>query len=96
MSDCKGQPSCAFVRTASAFSLRSYELSRLNHTANLLKEISSLLDQWLKEKAHALLARWLVEEDEHRAEAFETFERVRSRRASFGEAALFSSLVQER
>ena len=65
MSDCHRQPPWEFLRSASAFSLRSYELSRLNHAANLRKEISSLLDQWLEENACALLARWLLEKDEH-------------------------------
>jgi len=65
MSDGKRQPPWEFLRTASTFSLRSYELSRLNHAANLRKEISNLLDQWLEENACALLARWLVEKDEH-------------------------------
>lgn len=61
MSDYKSQPPWEFLCGASAFSLRSYELSRLNHAANLRKEIGRLLDQWLEENACALLARWLVE-----------------------------------
>ncbi len=50
-----------YLRQASEPSLQSFELSRLNHAANLRKEISALLDQWLEETACALVARWLRE-----------------------------------
>lgn len=45
-------------------SLQSYELKQLSHAANLRKEISALLDQWLEENASAMLARWLMEQRE--------------------------------
>jgi hypothetical protein len=51
-----------FLLTASRNTLQSYELSRLAHAANLKKEISSLLDQWLQENTAANLARWLIEQ----------------------------------
>jgi len=57
-------PPWKFLLTASRNTLQSYELSRLSHTANLRKEISSLLDQWLDENAAAMLARWLMEQRE--------------------------------
>jgi hypothetical protein len=71
MSDYRSQPPWEFLCSASTFSLRSYELSRLNHAANLRKEIEHLLDQWLEENACALLARWLVENDDRPAGADE-------------------------
>jgi hypothetical protein len=37
-------------------------LSRLAHAANLKKEISGLLEQWLQENTAANLARWLIEQ----------------------------------
>ncbi len=50
-----------YLRQASDPSLRSYELSRLNHAANLRKEITALIDQWVEETAAAILARWMIE-----------------------------------
>jgi len=44
--------------------LQSFELSRLNHAANLRKEIAALLDQWVDESSAAMLARWLIEQRE--------------------------------
>lgn len=58
------QPPWEFLLSASRNSLQSYELSRLSHAANLRKEISALLDQWLEENACAMLARWLIEQRE--------------------------------
>jgi hypothetical protein len=58
------QPPWEFLLTASRNTLQSYELSRLSHAANLRKEITSLLDQWLAENAAAMLARWLMEQRE--------------------------------
>jgi hypothetical protein len=42
--------------------LQSFELSRLNHAANLRKQVDNLLTQWLDETAAALLARFLLEQ----------------------------------
>ena len=50
------QPPWEFLLSASRSSLQSFELSRLSHAANIRKEISALLDQWLEENAAALLA----------------------------------------
>jgi hypothetical protein len=47
--------------SASRTSLQSYELSRLSHAANLRKEISALMEQWIEENSNALLARWLMQ-----------------------------------
>ena len=55
-------PPWDYLHEASSPSLESFELSRLNHAANLRKEISALLEQWIDEAAEALLARWLREE----------------------------------
>ena len=60
----KTQPPWEFLLSASRTSLQSYELSRLGHAANLRKEITALLDQWLEENASAMLARWLMEQRE--------------------------------
>jgi hypothetical protein len=51
-----------FLHEASTPSLESFELSRLNHAANLRKEIAALLEQWMEETAEALLARWVRED----------------------------------
>ena len=60
----KTQPPWDFLLSASRNSLQSYELSRLSHAANLRKEISALIDQWMEETSAALLARWLMEHRE--------------------------------
>ena len=75
MTNHRTQPPWEFLLTASRNTLASYELSRLGHAANLRKEISSLLDQYLDENANAMVARWLIEQ------------RERSVRASQAEAA---------
>ena len=62
MSNYKIQPPWEFLVSASPFALQSYELSRLNHAANVRKEIARLLDQWVEENSCAMLARWLIEQ----------------------------------
>jgi hypothetical protein len=54
-------PPSDYLRGASRSSLQSFELSRLNHAANLRREIAVLIDQWLEETAEAMLARWMLE-----------------------------------
>ena len=68
----KTQPPWEFLLSASRTSLQSYELSRLGHAANLRKEITALLDQWLEENASAMLARWLMEQRERPSQALES------------------------
>jgi hypothetical protein len=60
----KTEPPWEFLLSASRNSLQSYELSRLSHAANLRKEIGQLLDSWLEENAAAMLARWLIEQQQ--------------------------------
>jgi len=50
-----------YLRRASVPSLESFELSRLNHAANLRKEIDELLNQYFEETTAALLARFLLQ-----------------------------------
>lgn len=53
--------SIEYLREASPASLQSFELSRLNHAANLRREIATLIDQWIAETSEALLARWMLD-----------------------------------
>jgi hypothetical protein len=55
-------PPWDYLHEASNPSLESFELSRLNHAANLRKEIAALLEEWMEETAEALLARWVRED----------------------------------
>ena len=55
-------PPWDFFHDASISSLQSYELSRLNHSANLRRQITALLDQWVEDNSQALLARWVCED----------------------------------
>jgi hypothetical protein len=54
-------PPLDYLHTASRSSLQSFELARLNHAANLRREISVLMDQWIEETSEAMLARWMLE-----------------------------------
>lgn len=71
MNDHDQKPPWEFLDSASSFALHSYELSRLNHAANLRKEIGTLIDQWIEETSCALLARWLLERRKRLAGALE-------------------------
>lgn len=54
-------PPLEYLRTASRSLLQSFELTRLNNAANIRKEITTLVDQWINEAAQAMLARWMLE-----------------------------------
>ncbi len=58
----RSEPPMDYLHSASTSSLESYELSRLNHAANLRREITALVDQWIEETVHAQLARWVLED----------------------------------
>jgi len=58
-------PPLDYLQAASRASLQSYELTRLNHAANLREEVAALLDQWIQETSEALLARWML--DHHKS-----------------------------
>lgn len=55
-------PPLDYLRQASPASLQSFELSRLNHAANLRREIGALIDQWIQESSEAMLARWMLDQ----------------------------------
>jgi hypothetical protein len=55
-------PASDYLHTASNASLESFELTRLNHAANLRREIAALIDQWIDETVQARLARCILEE----------------------------------
>ena len=54
-------PPLEYLRAASRTSLQSFELARLNHAANLKREIAALIDQWIQENSEATLARWMLD-----------------------------------
>jgi hypothetical protein len=54
-------PPIDYLRAASTTSLQSFELARLNHAANLRREIAALIDQWIQEASEATLARYLLD-----------------------------------
>jgi hypothetical protein len=54
-------PPIDYLHSASRSSLQSFELGRLNHAANLRRDIAVLIDQWLEETAEAMLARYMLE-----------------------------------
>jgi hypothetical protein len=58
-------PPLDYLQAASRASLQSYELTRLNHAANLRQEIAALIDRWIQETSEAMLARWML--DHHKS-----------------------------
>lgn len=65
MTTTRFSPPLDYLQAASRASLQSYELTRLNHAANLRQEIATLIDQWIQETSEALLARWML--DHHKS-----------------------------
>jgi hypothetical protein len=55
------EPPWEYLRTASMNTLQTFELSRLNHAANIRKEMFVMVDQWLEESVCAMVARWLLD-----------------------------------
>ena len=62
MSSHRITPPWDYLHDASISSLESYELSRLNHAANIRREMAALIDQWIEDDAQALLARWILDD----------------------------------
>ena len=58
------EPPMQYLRECSDSSLRHYEVIKLEHVANLRRELRVLWDEMLEESSLALLARWMIE---HRA-----------------------------
>ncbi len=56
-----GNPPEDYLRECSSTSLRYFEMSKLEHVANLRRELSVLLDEMMEESALALFARWMLE-----------------------------------
>lgn len=65
MTTSRFNPPLDYLQAASRASLQSFELTRLNHAANLRQEIATLMDQWVQETSEALLARWML--DHHKS-----------------------------
>ena len=55
------EPPIKYLRNCSENSLRQYELSKLEHVANLRRELRALWEEMTEESALALLARWILE-----------------------------------
>jgi len=56
-----GEPPEEYLRQCSSTSLRYFEMSKLEHVANLRRELSVLLEEMMEESALALFARWMLE-----------------------------------
>ena len=83
-------PPWNYLREASEPSLESFELSRLNHAANLRKEVAALLEQWIAETAEAFLARWLREDRKLPAHPGESLDVLPQNRLPFSPAQAVS------
>jgi hypothetical protein len=60
-------PPWDYLKQASLPSLQSFELSRLNHAANIRKQMDVLLDEYLEECSAAMVARYLLDRVAHDA-----------------------------
>lgn len=56
-----GEPPVDYLRECSSTSLRYFEISKLEHVANLRRELTVLLEEMTEEAALALFARWMLE-----------------------------------
>jgi hypothetical protein len=56
-----GEPPEDYLRQCSNTSLRYFEMSKLEHVANLRRELTVLLEEMMEESALALFARWMLE-----------------------------------
>jgi hypothetical protein len=54
-------PPIEYLRECSDGSLRYFEVAKLEHVANLHRELRALWEQILEESAEALLARWMID-----------------------------------
>lgn len=61
---------------SSAKTLESLELTRLNHAANLRKQLVVLLDQLVREATSAEVARWFIENRDELRRTASTFHQV--------------------
>jgi hypothetical protein len=86
------KPAWEYLRDASKITLQSFELSRLNHAANLRKQVDNLLSQWLDETAAALLARFLLDQTDRSPHA----RRPRQRRSLIAEPSAASACTLAR
>jgi hypothetical protein len=55
------EPPIQYLRECSDNSLRHFEVVKLEHVANLRRELRVLWDEMLEESSLALLARWMLE-----------------------------------
>lgn len=55
------EPPVRYLRDCSDTSLRLFEVSKLEHVANLRRELRALWEEMLEESALAQLARWMIE-----------------------------------
>ena len=55
------EPPMQYLRDCSDSSLRHYEVVKLEHVANLRRELRVLWDEMLEESSLALMARWMIE-----------------------------------
>jgi hypothetical protein len=65
LSEVKPGSALEYLRSASPTMLQAFELSRLNHVANMRKDLQALVDRMVSDMSEALLARTLID---HRKE----------------------------
>lgn len=62
------RPPLEYLATCSKVSLEAFELSRLNETANLRKEVRQILNGWIESEVDARIARWILDSKQSQAE----------------------------
>jgi hypothetical protein len=54
-------PPLEYLVTSSQAALETFELSRLNKSANLRKELRDVVEEWIEAEIQSRLARWILE-----------------------------------
>jgi hypothetical protein len=57
-----GSSPLQYLTTSSTQSLEAFELTRLNCSANLRKQLIQLMDDWIQSEGEAWIARWMIEQ----------------------------------
>lgn len=76
------EPPMQYLRECSDNSLRHYEVVKLEHVANLRRELRVLWEEMLEESSLALLSRWMLE---HRSYLRSRVQTVEAPLAALGE-----------
>ncbi|MGH9865356.1 MAG: hypothetical protein ACRD4H_08080 [Candidatus Acidiferrales bacterium] len=79
-----------YLATCSQTSLESFELARLNDLANLRKQMTELVDEWVEADIQARIAEWILVRRRHHAALRRPPQSIRRMRSKHVPLPLFS------